>query len=125
MIDSLYKEELLEHYQNPRNFGKPSQFDISSSQHNPFCGDEIELYVQFEKEGSKNEKIKTISFVGRGCAISIASTSILTEFCKKKTKTQLTKFTQEDMLRLLQIEVSENRKKCALLGFSVLKDCLG
>lgn len=131
MNDNLYREEILEHYQNPQNFGRLSKFDISSKQTNPFCGDEIEIFLNFNKKpwGVKRNtppgcKIYDISFLGRGCAICIAATSILTEFAKGKTKKELTKFMEKDMLDLLQIEVSETRKKCALIGWSVLKDCL-
>jgi len=119
MIDALYKEEILEHYKNPQHFGKLPKFSTSSHQYNPFCGDDIELFVLYS-----NQKVKDISFVGTGCAICIAAASILTEFAKNKTKKELTKLNDEDMLGLLNIEVSESRKKCALLAFSVLKDCL-
>ncbi len=119
MLDTIYKEEILEHYREPQNFGKLIAFSSTSKQLNPFCGDEIEIFIQFNKNIVEN-----ISFQGQGCAISIASASILTSFVKGKTKQSLTKFHEEDMLNLLRIEVSETRKKCALLAFCVLKDCL-
>lgn len=119
MGDDLYREEILEHYRNPLNFGKPKIFDISSKQTNPFCGDEIEVFIQFD-----DDKIHEVRFEGTGCAISIAAGSLLTEYVKGKTKKELTKFNEEDMLDLLDIGVSETRKKCALLALSVLKDCL-
>lgn len=131
MRDSLYREELLEHYRAPMNFGKPSQFDISSKQVNPFCGDEIEMYIKFDQKSlgvlSKPPPrctIGDIGFEGKGCAISMAAASMLTEYAKGKTKEQLTKFGENDMLELLGIGVSETRKKCALLALFVLKDCL-
>lgn len=130
-MDNLYREEIMEYYQNPQNFGKLSKFDVSSKQTNPFCGDEIEMFMKFKtvSRGGLSSPplrwaISEIGFLGRGCAICIASTSILTEFVKGRTKNQLTKFTEKDMLDLLNIQVSETRKKCALLGWSVLKDCL-
>jgi nitrogen fixation NifU-like protein len=119
MMSNIYRDEILEHYREPQNFGKLSQFDTSSKQLNPFCGDEIEMFVSFHAE-----KIAEISFTGKGCAISIASASILTDFAKGKTKKELTEFTDADMLDLLAIEVSETRKKCALLALAVMKDCL-
>lgn len=119
MPNTLYKEEILDHYQRPLNFGKIDNFTKSSKQLNPFCGDEIEMFVKFDKN-----TVDDVSFEGNGCAISIAAASILTEFVKKKNKNALTKFIQEDMLALLGVEVSETRKKCALLAHSVLKDCL-
>src|SRR3989344_3747582 len=119
MINNIYREEILEHYREPQNFGKLSSFDVSSKQLNPFCGDEIEIFITYQ-----NGIIDLVSFQGKGCAISIASTSILTEFVKGKKKTMLTKFSEEDMLTLLGVEVSETRKKCALLGWAVLQECL-
>jgi nitrogen fixation NifU-like protein len=136
MDNYLYKEEIIDHYKNPQNFGRLQTFDVSSKQHNPFCGDEIELFLVYQKsQGSKSKrtvmnsskngiKVSHISFLGHGCAISIASASILTEFVKGKTLSSLTKFSQEDMLKLVNIKVSEIRKKCLLLSWSVLQDCL-
>lgn len=118
-MDNLYREEILEHYQNPQNFRKLANFDVSSKQTNPFCGDEVEMFIKYD-----DQKITDIGFIGKGCAICIAATSILTEFAKGKTKKQLTKFTEKDMLDLLGIQVSETRRKCALLGLAVLRDCI-
>ncbi len=116
---TLYREELLEHYRNPLNFGKLSDFTASAKQANPFCGDDVEIFVLLDKN-----RVVNIGFEGKGCAISMAGASMLTERAKGKTKEELTKFSQKDMLALLGIEVSETRKKCALLALSVLKDCL-
>lgn len=118
-MNSLYREEILEHYNNPLNYGRLKDFNLKSKQLNPFCGDEIEMFVKFNKN-----TIEDISFIGNGCAISIAASSILTEFIKGKTRQELTKFSEKDMLNLLGIKISETRKKCALLAFFVLKDCL-
>lgn len=119
MMTNLYREEILEHYKEPHNFGEPATFDVTSQQHNPFCGDDIALYVSY-----KNDIIKNISFIGKGCAISIASVSMLTDYVCGKTKNKLTKMSEEDMLQLLGLKVSDTRKKCALLGFAVLQDCI-
>lgn len=130
-MDTLYREEILEHYREPMNFGKLGQFDASSKQVNPFCGDEIEMFVTFDKKslgGLANPPprctIGDIGFEGKGCAISMAAASILTEYVKGKPKEQLTKFSEGDMLELFGIQVSETRKKCALLALAVLQDCL-
>ncbi len=132
-MNDMYREEILEHYREPQNFGTLNHCSISSKQTNPLCGDEIEMFIEFDlksagahtktPQGCK-ARVEDIRFIGRGCAISIASASLLTEFAKGKTKSQLTKFSEEDMLGLLGIDVSESRKKCALLGLYVLKDCL-
>lgn len=132
-MSNLYREEILEHYKDPQNFGKLKDATHSSKLSNPFCGDDVEIFLEITScckaaPGQKilchNSKITNISFVGTGCAISIASSSILTEYIKGKGIKELTSFTKSDMLDLLKIEVSETRKKCALLGYSALKDCL-
>lgn len=119
MDNYLYREEILDHYKDPHNFGKPYTFDVSAMQYNPFCGDEIELFVSMN-----GDIVHDIHFTGKGCAISLAAASMLTDFAKGKKKTALTKFPQRDMLTLLGVEVSETRKKCALLAHAVLQDCL-
>lgn len=132
MIDTLYKEEILEHYKSPLNFGSLKKYNVSSRQLNPFCGDEIEIFIKFgplarfasRRASSGEKKIREVSFTGVGCAISIASASLLTEYIKGKNKKTLQKFTEKDMMKLLDIEVSETRKKCALLAWAVMKDCL-
>lgn len=118
-MKNLYREEILDHYKNPLNFGRLKKFNKYSKKLNPFCGDEMEIFIQ-----SQNGIIKDISFLAKGCAISIAGGSILTKFLKGKTKKELTKFSEKDMLSLLGIEVSETRKKCALLALSAAKDYL-
>lgn len=118
-IDGLYREEILDHYREPLNFGRLFPFDASSKQSNPFCGDEIEMFVRFN-----DGMIREIGFVGEGCAISIASASMLTDYAKEKKRRELTEFSENDMLNLLGIKVSETRKKCVLLALATLKDCL-
>lgn len=116
---SLYTEELLDHFKNPQNFGIINNFTSRSKQVNPFCGDEIEVFVVVKKN-----KINNISFNGVGCAISIASGSLLTEYVKNKPLPFVKKFKTKDMINLLDLEISETRKKCALLPWSVLQDCI-
>ena len=122
--DSLYREEIIDHYQNPRNFGKIDHADFHSRQTNPLCGDDIEMSIKWDPSASSGQAIKNITFQGKGCAICLAGASMLTEYAKGKRKKELTKFSENDMLKLLGIEVSETRKKCAMLSLAVLKDCL-
>jgi nitrogen fixation NifU-like protein len=119
---NLYREEILDHYQNPRNFRSIKNADSHVHQANPLCGDNIEMFVKWGK-GAKRD-IQDISFQGKGCAICLAGASMLTEYAKGKSEKELTKFSETDMLKLLGIEVSETRKKCALLSFAVLRECL-
>lgn len=118
-MEHVYREEILEHYRHPSHFGKLQTYTVKSHQTNPFCGDDIEIFLQTEKG-----KVTDISFQGVGCAICIASTSILTEYVLGKQLTELTKMKEGDMLALLQMDISQSRKKCALLGFATCKDCI-
>lgn len=134
MDNNLYREEILEHYNSPQNFGKLKRFDITSKQTNPFCGDEIEMFIKFNTPDSAGVignhpkgviiEIEKVKFRGKGCAISMAAASMLTEHAKGKNKKELTKFSDSDMLDLLGVTVSQTRKKCAILALAVLKDCL-
>ena len=134
---SIYREEVLDHYRNPRNFGKLPYYDTYSRQTNPLCGDDISMWIKLkhtDKSWGVNRNtpvgctdcvvVGGISFQGKGCAICLSAASMLTEHVKGKSKHQLTKFSENDMLELLSIEVSETRKKCAMLSLAVLRDCL-
>lgn len=126
MLDTLYKEEILEHFHDPQNFGEIKDYTSKSKQLNPFCGDEIEIFVKLGTDSGQSQNdellIEEISFTGKGCAISIASASMLTEEVKKKTTDEIVNFSEKDMLDLLGVEISETRKKCALLALAVLRD---
>jgi nitrogen fixation NifU-like protein len=114
----IYRELILDYYRNPRNFGKLDQFDISSHDTNPLCGDEVDIQI---KVGDGN-KIEQIKFFGKGCAISQASTSMLTELAKGKDLIWAKQLTKEDILKMLgNPDLGPSRIKCALLGMKVLK----
>ncbi|MEX2425513.1 MAG: SUF system NifU family Fe-S cluster assembly protein [Thermomicrobiaceae bacterium] len=112
----LYRENILEHYQNPSNFGTIDQPDITYEDTNPLCGDRIRIDVTL-----KDGKIADIKFSGRGCAISQASTSILTEMVKGEDIESVRDLSAQDILDELAIPISPARVKCALLGLKVLK----
>ncbi|MBI5127664.1 SUF system NifU family Fe-S cluster assembly protein [Candidatus Roizmanbacteria bacterium] len=113
---SIYSELILDHYQHPRNFGIIVNPTLKSFVSNPLCGDEIEVAIKIEKG-----KVAEIKFQGRGCAISLAAASMLTEFLKGKPKEQLKKINKEHMIKMLGIELGVNRIKCALLPLEALK----
>lgn len=115
----IYKEIIIDHYQNPRNFGKIKQAQRSVSLNNPLCGDRITLYTNFQ-----NNNLKKISFHAKGCAISIASASLLTEYAKGKTKQQLRKLNRNFIIKMLGINLGINRLKCALLPLEALRKIL-
>ena len=116
MEDSLYKENILDHYKNPHNFGKMSKPTFKKKEFNPLCGDEIELFVKF-----KGDKVSEVKFTGTGCAISQASISMLTDFIKGKTREDLNKLNKDDIMNLLGIKVGVVRMKCALLSLKTLQ----
>jgi nitrogen fixation NifU-like protein len=114
----IYKELILDYYRSPRNFGKLEKYDISAHDTNPLCGDEIDMQIQV---GDGN-RIKEIKFSGKGCAISLASASMLTELAKGKQLDWVKQVSKEDVLKLLgNPNLGPSRIKCALLGMKVLK----
>ena len=113
----IYRELVLDYYRNPRNFGKLEQHDISSHDTNPLCGDEVDMQIRVT-----DGKMAEIKFFGKGCAISLASASMLTELAKGKPLEWVKQLTKEDVLKLLgNPELGPSRIKCALLGMKVLK----
>jgi nitrogen fixation NifU-like protein len=116
MVDSLYREIILDHYRNPRNKGTLDPADYSYEDVNPLCGDEIRIDVRVA-----DDKVSDIKFSGRGCAVSQASVSILTEMVEGMSIDEVKALTKDDMLEELGIPVSPARLKCALLGLKVLK----
>ncbi len=114
----IYKEIILDYYRHPRNYGKLDRFDIDAHDNNPLCGDEIE--IQIAVGGDK--KIQDIRYSGKGCAISQASASMLTELAKGKPLDWVKSLSKEEILKMLgNPELGPSRVKCALLGMKVLK----
>jgi len=116
-VDDLYRENILEHYKRPRNFGRPDEFDLEFEDTNPFCGDEQRVFIRLDDEG----RVAEVTFEGRGCAISTAATSMLTEELEGKTREEVIRLPKEFVLDLLGIDISATRMKCALLGLKVVK----
>ena len=116
MTDSLYREAILDHYLNPRNRGTLDPADHSYEDVNPLCGDEIRIDVRTD-----GERVTEIKFSGRGCAISQAAASILTEMVEGRPIDEVTAISREDVLDELGVPISPARMKCAMLGLKVLK----
>ena len=112
----LYREEILDHSRNPRNSGEIEEPDFTFEDSNPLCGDRIRIDVKVD-----NGIIADIKFSGRGCAISQAAVSMLTEMVKGHAVDEIRELSAEDMLDELGIPISPARVKCALLGLKVLK----
>lgn len=116
MGDSLYREIILDHSKNPRNKGTLDPNDFSYVDVNPLCGDEIRIDVRVE-----NDIVSEIKFSGRGCAISQAAASMLTELALGRPVADVKAITKEDILDELGVPIGPARMKCALLGLKVLK----
>jgi nitrogen fixation protein NifU and related proteins len=116
-FDQLYRELILDHYKNPRNHGLLDEADASAEGMNPLCGDEITVSVRL----GANDVIEDVGFEGRGCAISQAATSMLTDLVKGKTIEQVGAMPKEELLDELGIPLTPVRLKCAILGLGVLK----
>jgi nitrogen fixation NifU-like protein len=114
--DQFYREYILDHYKNPRNFGRLEHPDISHEEDNPLCGDVIGMEFRV-----KDGIIEDVKFHGRGCAISQAAASLLTERLKGLPLEEAKKINKEDVLAELGIQISPARIKCALLSLKVLK----
>jgi len=115
-LDDFYRQNILDHYQNPRNFGTLEAPDISAEDSNPLCGDKIRMDLKV-KDGA----IEDVRFTGIGCSISRAAASMLTEEIKGKTLEEVKAIGREEVLEMLGIELGPVRLKCALLALKTLK----
>ena len=117
MSDDIYREIILDHYRNPRNKGKLPGADISTHDSNPLCGDEIDIHMKVQ-----GDKILDVKFEGRGCAISQASASMLTEMVINKPLTSVKDIAKTDILENIGLtNLGPARVKCALLALKVMK----
>ena len=114
--EQFYREYILDHYKNPRNFGRIEGAEITHEEYNPLCGDVVGM--DFRVRAGVIEDVK---FHGRGCAISQASASLMTERLRGMTLEEARQVGKEDVLEELGIDISPARLKCALLSLKVLK----
>jgi len=120
-FEDMYREVILDHYKNPRNYGSLEEPHAHAEGQNPLCGDEVTISVKFAEDG---ETIAGIGFEGRGCAISQAATSMLTELVQGRTATEVASLPKEELLEEIGIPLTPIRLKCAILGLGVLKVAL-
>jgi nitrogen fixation NifU-like protein len=116
-MEDLYRENILDHYQNPRNYGTLEDPDISYEDDNPLCGDVIRIDVKLDDQ----DRVTAVRFSGEGCAISQASASMLTEEIVGKSLEEIKHFSKDELLDMLGIQLGPVRLKCALLSLKVLK----
>ncbi len=116
-MDDFYRENILDHYRNPHNIGTLDNPTHSHEEHNPLCGDVIRIDLHVDEANV----IDRVAFSGKGCAISQASASMLTDMIQGKTLDEAKKISKDDILEALGIEIGPVRMKCALLSLKVLK----
>ena len=114
--EQFYREYILDHYKNPRNFGRIEGAEITHEEYNPLCGDMVGMDFRL-----RDGVIEDVMFHGRGCAISQASASLMTERLRGMTLEEARQVGKEDVLEELGIDISPARLKCALLSLKVLK----
>lgn len=116
-MDDFYKEYILDHYRNPRNYGHLDRVDVAAEDLNPLCGDTIKMELALDGAG----RIEDIRFSGKGCAISQASASMLTDTVKGMKLEDVARISHDAVLENVGIGISPTRMKCAMLGLKVLK----
>jgi nitrogen fixation NifU-like protein len=120
-FDQLYREVILDHYKNPRGHGVMDAADAEAEGQNPLCGDEVAIYVRF---GEDSDTIDEVKFSGRGCAISQAATSMLTEMVQGRKASEVAELDKDELLEEIGIPLTPIRLKCAMLGLTTLKVAL-
>lgn len=116
MFVDLYRQKILDHYRHPRNFGKLAGATHRAVLSNPLCGDDVAIALRVERG-----KIAAVRFSGRGCAISTAATSLLTEAVDGQSVARTKQLAPADVFRLLGAPIGPARHKCALLGYEALQ----
>jgi nitrogen fixation NifU-like protein len=116
-MDALYRDFILEHYKNPRNFGTLDPRDLEAHDYNPLCGDELGVHVRVDDEG----RIADLRFHGQGCAISQAAASIASEELIGMDAEEVGSLGADWVIDLLGIDISPTRRKCALLSLKVMR----
>ncbi len=115
MTDALYKATILDHHKHPRHFGTLKRSTHEAHLENTLCGDEVTMQFKVEKG-----KVIDVAFSGRGCAITTAAASMLTEAVLGKSLAAVKKLTSKDVDKLLGVKVGPAREKCAYLGLETL-----
>ena len=118
-MNNIYSENILDHFRNPKNFGRLEKPDATHKEVNPLCGDEFEVQIKLN-----GNSIKEIKFNGEGCAISTASMSMLTEKVKEMEISEIKNLQEKDVLEILKIPITPIRMKCAMLPLVAVKNVL-
>ena len=116
-MDQLYREQILDHYKQPRNWGELEDPDYEFEDNNPLCGDVLKVQLKVDGDGV----VQDLRFSGAGCAISQASASLVSDEIKGMKVDDVVRLDREAVLELLGIDISATRMKCAMLGLKVVK----
>ena len=120
-FDQMYREVILDHYKNPRGHGELVDADAHAEGQNPLCGDEVSIFVAFGEDGDRIDEVK---FSGRGCAISQAATSMLTEMVQGRRASEVAALDKDELLEEIGIPLTPVRLRCAMRGLTTLKVAL-
>jgi nitrogen fixation NifU-like protein len=120
-MDNLYRDFILEHYRNPHNKGVLDPHDLHFADSNPTCGDELSMTIVLDPA---REKIADVAFEGRGCAISQASASILTDELRGMSLAEVEAMDPKTLLEGLGVPIGAARLKCALLSYKVVQGAI-
>ena len=120
MEENLYMENILDHYKHPHNAGRLEDATLHAKELNPSCGDVVELFLKLDT----CDRVAEVKFEGKGCAVSTASVSMLTDRLKGRPLADVMALGERDILGLLGIEVGPMRMKCAMLSLRALKSAL-
>ncbi len=118
-MSDIYRELILDHFKNPRNSGKLEPADNHGRLENTLCGDVTEFFLKFD-----GDKVSEVKWSGEGCALSQASASILSDMLVGKTKADLAKMNEHDILQVVGEHINPSRKKCATLGLETVQQAI-
>jgi nitrogen fixation NifU-like protein len=118
-MDQLYREYIIDHYKNPRNFGELEPHDVEFHDRNPICGDEMGVHIRLD-----GDRIADLRFHGHGCAISQASASIISDELKGKTVEEVARLDRHFVVDEIGVDLSPTRLKCGLLALKVVQGAL-
>lgn len=117
--NELQAEIVLEHYREPHNYGTLDNPSVSLTESNPVCGDTVNLSLHVE-----DGVVKEVKFVGKGCSISQASASMLTDRIVGKTLEELKSMEEQSVIDMIGLKLGPSREKCALLSFNIMQKCI-
>ncbi len=121
MTPAMYQENILDHYKHPRNFGDLPNAQAMAHAANPLCGDELDFFLNFDSADNVSE----VKFSGRGCTITVASASMLTEKLLGMSRADIEKLSNADAVQLLGVPVNPARMKCATLALETVQQAIG